>query len=543
MTNLSPVVLVVLDGWGIASPGPGNAITQARLPLFNQLWSAYPHTQLQAFGEAVGLPHGEDGNTEVGHVNLGAGEIVYADLPRINAAIADGSFFQNQALMAAIQHVKKNKSQLHLLGLVGSGGVHANNEHLYALIKLSALAKVTSLNLHLITDGRDSPPTTANTYLATIENHLKQAGVGRIASIMGRYYGMDRDFRWERTEAAFRCLTEGLGEKAASASAAVSQAYQAKLTDEFIKPTNIVDSKNQPLGLISDNDAVIFYNFRVDRPRQLTKALVLPDFESSANRPAYDPLADKYLHTHLPQKQPIAAAPFKRKKVLNNLLMVTMTEYQKELPVKVVMTPLSVEFPLSRIIAEEGLRQLKMAETEKERFVTFYFNGLREQPFVGEDWLIVPSPKVATYDQKPEMSTPELTAYLLEKLEARLYQFVLINVAAPDMVGHTGNIAAAVKACEAAEAFLARVIPAVKALKGTTVITADHGNTEEMINLTSGEIDTEHSDNPVPFIVVNDELAARVKELPSGILADVAPTILKLLNLPQPQAMTGKALI
>ena len=334
-----------------------------------------------------------------------------------------------------------------------------------------------------------------------------------------------------------------MGEKAASASAAVSQAYQTKLTDEFIKPTNIVDEKNQPLGLISDNDAVIFYNFRVDRPRQLTKALVLPDFEAMANKPAYDPLADKYLHTHLPQKQVVTAEPFKRKKILTNLLMVTMTEYQKELPVKVAITPSSVEFPLSRIIAEEGLRQLKMSETEKERFVTFYFNGSREQPFVGEDWLIVPSPKVATYDLKPEMSTPQLTASLLEKLDARLYQFVLINVAAPDMVGHTGNIEAAIKACEAADAFLAKVVPAVKALQGTTVITADHGNTEEMINLNSGEIDTEHSDNPVPFIVVSDELASKVKELPTGILADVAPTILKLLNLPQPQSMTGKILV
>lgn len=539
----SPVVLIVLDGWGIASPGPGNAITQAKLPFFNQLWAAYPHTQLAAFGEAVGLPHGEDGNTEVGHINLGAGQIVFADLPRINAAIADGSFFQNQTLMEAIQHVKQNKSQLHFLGLIGSGGVHANNEHLFALIKLAAMAKITSLNLHLITDGRDSPPTTANTYLQTIENHLQQSGVGRIASVMGRYYAMDRDFRWERTEAAYRCLTEGLGEKAPNASTAVSQAYQAKLTDEFIKPTNIVDDKNQPLGLIGDNDAVIFYNFRVDRPRQLTKAFVLPDFEKSANLPAYDPLADKYLHAHLPQKQPVAISPFKRQKVLKNLLMATMTEYQKELPVKVVMTQTSVEFPLSRIIAEEGLRQLKMSETEKERFVTFYFNGLREQPFVGEDWLIVPSPKVATYDLKPEMSTPELTAGLLEKLDARIYQFVLINIAAPDMVGHTGNIEAAIKACEATEAFLAKIIPAVKALKGTTVITADHGNTEEMINLNSGEIDTEHSDNPVPFIVVNDELAAKVKELPTGILADVAPTILKLLNLPAPQSMTGKVLV
>ena len=543
MDSQGPIVLVVLDGWGIAPPGPGNAITQAKLPTYNQLLSAYPHTQLSPAGEAVGLPKGEDGNTEVGHINLGAGQIVFADLPRINAAIADGSFFQNPALMGAIAHVKTNQSTLHYLGLIGSGGVHANNEHLLALIKLAALNKVTSLKLHLITDGRDSPPTTAKTYLSTIEAHLKESGVGQIATIMGRYYGMDRDFRWERTESAYRCLTEGVGEKALSATLAVDQSYKNKLTDEFIKPTNIVNDQNHPVGLVNDNDALIFYNFRVDRPRQLTKAFALSDFEKTANRPAYDPLADKYLHTHLPQKQVPGTLPFKRQKVLKNMIMVTMTEYQKELPVEVVMTPLTVELPLSRVLSDAGLRQLTMAETEKERFVTFYFNGLREQPFPGEDWLMIPSPKVATYDLKPEMSTLELTASLIEKLNERIYQFVLINIAAADMVGHTGNITAAIKACEAADTALSQIVPAVKALKGTTVITADHGNTEEMINLDSGEIDTEHSDNPVPLILVNDDLATGALQLPAGILADVAPTILKLLNLNQPQSMTGKALI
>lgn len=542
MTDTGPVVLIVLDGWGIAPPGPGNAITQANIPYFNQLLSVYPSGRLLASGQAVGLPAGEDGNTEVGHVNLGAGQIVFADLPRINTAIADGSFFQNPALMEAVAHVKTNDSCLHLLGLVGSGGVHANNEHLFALIKFAGLNQVRRLSLHLITDGRDSPPTTAAVYVEQIKAQLAGNSVGKIVSIMGRYYALDRDHRWTRTEKAYRCLTEGGGNQAGSAEAAIKSSYSHNLTDEFILPTNIVDEDDQPLSLIADNDAVIFYNYRVDRPRQLTKALVLPDFEAQANRPAFDPHQDKYLDSHLPEKV-VLLPPFSRKKIVKNLCFVTMTEYQKGLPVKIVLPPLTVNYPLSRILAEANLRQLHMAETEKERFVTYYFNGLREQPFPGEDWLMIPSPKVPTYDLQPEMSTPALSAKLVEKIKERKYQFIVVNLACPDMVAHTGNLAATIKACEAADQALREIVGAVNAVSGSCVITADHGNAEELINLHTGETDTEHSDNPVPVIVINSKLIGQGRKLPPGLLADIAPTILKLLNLNQPAAMSGKSLL
>jgi len=542
MNDAYPVVLIVLDGWGIAPPGPGNAVTQANTPYFNQLLSAYPSTRLLASGQAVGLPTGEDGNTEVGHINLGAGQIVFADLPRINTAIADGSLFQNPALMAAVTHTVKNNSTLHLLGLVGSGGVHANNEHLFALIKFAKLNRLTKLSLQLITDGRDSPPTTAAIYVEQIKNQLKTLGLGQIASVMGRYFALDRDHRWARTEKAYRCLTEGVGNQATTAEAAIKASYESGLTDEFILPTNIVDENEQPLSLISNNDAVIFFNFRVDRPRQLTKALVLPEFETQANQPAFDPFQDKYLDSHLPEKVTLTP-PFKRQKVITNLKFVTMTEYQRGLPVEVVMPPLSVEYPLARVLAEANLRQLHMAETEKERFVTYYFNGLREQPFPGEDWLMIPSPKVATYDLQPEMSTTRLTAKLIEKIKQRTYRFIIVNIACPDMVAHTGDLAASIKACEAADQALREIVTTVTALGGSTLITADHGNAEELINLQTGEVDTEHSDNPVPLIVVSSRFIGQNKKLTPGILADVAPTILKLLDLSQPAAMSGKSLI
>lgn len=537
-----PAVLLILDGWGIAPPGPGNAITQANLPFFNQLLSAYPSGRLQASGQAVGLPQGENGNTEVGHINMGAGQIVFQDLPRINAAIADGSFFQNPALLAAAGHAKTNRSTLHLVGLVGSGGVHANNEHLFALIKLAKLTGINQLTVHLITDGRDSPQTTARIYVDQINAQLKSHGSGIIGSIMGRYFAMDRDHRWNRTEKAYRCLTEGIGNQSVSAVTAISESYEANQTDEFILPTVIVSRDGQPLSLIKDNDAVIFYNFRVDRPRQLTKAFVLKNFEIEANRLAFDPLQDRYLDSHLPEKAP-QAPPFSRKVQPKNLFFVTMTEYQQGLPVRVAFPPVTVSFPLARAVAEAGGRQLHLAETEKERFVTYYFNGLREQPFPGEDWLMVPSPKVATYDLQPAMSSQALTAKLIEKINQRVYQLVVVNYACPDMVAHSGNLEATIKACEAIDTALSQAVPAVTASGGSLLITADHGNAEELINLHTGEVDTEHSDNPVPVIVVSPKLLGQRRQLPAGVLADVAPTLLALMNLNQPASMSGKSLI
>ena len=538
----SPVVLIILDGWGIAVPGPGNAIAQARLPYFHQLQSAYPWTQLIASGQAVGLPAGEDGNTEVGHINIGAGQIVFQDLPRINTAIADGSFFQTPNLLKTIEHVKANHATLHLMGLIGSGGVHANNEHLFALIKFAKLNKIQKLSLHLFTDGRDSPPTTSETYLTDVQKHLTANNLGVIASITGRYYALDRDFRWERTEKAYLCLTEGIGLKATSARQAIQNSYQQQKTDEFIEPTIITDTSGTPLSLIRDYDAVIFYNFRVDRPRQLTKAFVLPDFATQANQLAFDPLADRYLHSHLPAKAS-TTPPFHRQKFLKHLFFLTMTEYQANLPVATIISPLPIEMPLSRLLSDANLQQLKIAETEKERFVTYYFNGLREQPFEGEDWQIIPSPKIATYDLQPEMSTPQLTTALINKLKARFYQFIAINIACPDMVAHTGNLAATIRACEAVDTFLSQTIPVILALNGTAIIIADHGNAEELINLQTGQVDTEHSGNPIPFIIIGSQFQGQFKKLNQGILADVAPTILKLLSLPKPEQMSGTSLI
>jgi 2,3-bisphosphoglycerate-independent phosphoglycerate mutase len=540
--SIKPVVLIILDGWGIAYPGPGNAIAQANTPFFDQMFTAYPHGYLSASGEAVGLPHGEDGNTETGHLNIGAGQIVFQDLARINAAIADGSFYQLPGLKKATDHVKKYNSTLHLLGLIGAGGVHANNEHLIALIKYAQQQQIKKLALHLFTDGRDSPPTSSLIYLSRIEKFLNTIGLGSIASITGRYYAMDRDFRWDRTEKAYRCLTEGVGSKANTPGEAVRQSYQAKKTDEFIEPTNIVDTNNIPLALIQDNDAVIFYNFRVDRPRQLTKAFVLPDFETSGNQLDFDPYSDKYRQTHLPPKF-IAQQPFKRKKIITNLFFATMTEYQKGLPVEVLLPDQPIEYPLARIISAHNLRQLHLAETEKERFVTYYFDGLRSQPFPGEDWQVIPSPKVATYDLQPEMSTPQIAATMVKKLQQRIYHFIVVNIACPDMVAHTGNLEATIKACEAADQALAKIVPTVLNLGGTAIVTADHGNAEELINLQTGETDTEHSTNPVPFIVASKQFQANPTPLPKGILANIAPTILKLLNIPKPPEMITKSLI
>ncbi|MEA3355687.1 MAG: 2,3-bisphosphoglycerate-independent phosphoglycerate mutase [Patescibacteria group bacterium] len=538
----NPVLLLILDGWGIAPPSPGNAITQSKIPYYKKLQASYPNTRLYASGQAVGLPRGEDGNSEVGHTNIGAGHIVFQALPRINTSIADGSFFNNPAFIKAINHAKKNQSTLHLMGLIGSGGVHANNEHLFALIKLCLESNLHKLSLHLFTDGRDSPPNTSASYIDQINQHLSKSSVGQIASICGRYYAMDRDFRWQRTKKTYDCLTLGIGLKAQTAKQAIEKSYQNQKTDEFIEPTNIVDSKGVPLSLIKDNDAVIFYNFRVDRPRQLTKAFVLKDFETKANQLAFDPLSDKYLKSHLPEKASTTPI-FKRQKVVKNLFFTTMTEYEKNLNTEVAFEPIYVNNPLSRVISQHNLSQLHLTETEKERFVTYYFNGLREQPFLKEDWEIIPSPKVATYNLKPEMSTPELTTTLIEKLKLKKYDFILLNFPCPDMVGHTGDLQASIKACEVIDHALEKIIPVTLALNYTTLITADHGNIEELINLKTGEIDTEHSNNQVPLFVISNQLIGKQRGLQSGILADIAPTILKILGIPQPTSMTGKNLL
>jgi 2,3-bisphosphoglycerate-independent phosphoglycerate mutase len=537
-----PLILIVLDGWGIAPTGPGNAISLAKLPYYRELLNRYPHGLLEASGESVGLPKGEDGNTETGHINLGAGNIVYQDLPRINLSIADGSFFKNYSFISAINHARKYNSNLHLLGLIGSGGVHSNIEHLLALLQLLKENNFTRVFLHLITDGRDSPPRSASLYIEQIQAFLKQLGFGQIATIMGRYYAMDRDHRWERTKLAYEILTKGKANKSSSPLDVITSSYQKKITDEFIIPTNIIKD-GKPISLISENDSVIFFNYRIDRPRQLTKAFVMDNFDEQANTVDFDPYAVKYYKKHIMEKSELIP-PFKRGPLIPHLYFVTMTEYSRNVHASsVAFPPEIIPHPLGECLANQGLRQLRMSESEKERFVTYYFNGQRETPFTNEDRKIIPSPKVATYDMKPEMSSYELTTALLNSLNKNKYEFILINFANPDMVAHTGVIPATIKACESVDNHLSVIVPKVLNLNGTILITGDHGNAEELINPHTGGIDTEHSTYPVPFIAINNNWEGKNIELPKGVLGDVAPTILDILSIKKPVDMAGRNLL
>lgn len=538
-----PVVLLILDGWGLAPPGPANAISLASTPNITRYWNSYPHTRLEASGDSVGLPHGEEGNTETGHLNIGAGHIVYQDLPRINMAIADGSLYQNPAFIAAAAHVRNFRSTLHFMGLIGAGGVHSNIEHLYALLHFARIEKLDRVAIHLMTDGRDSPPTSALTYMAQIQQKIASLGIGVISSVMGRFYGMDRDQRWERTEKAYLALTKGIAHHSTSVQDAVSRAYAAGKTDEFIEPTIIVNGADKPLALVEDNDAMIFFNFRIDRPRQLTKAFVLPNFEQAAEkRPTFDPYAIKYFRRHEAYPQ-LQSKPFTRGERLKNLFFATMTEYERELPVAVAFPPQPVNVPFGRVIAERDMRQLRIAETEKERFVTYYFNGLREDPFPGEDRIIIPSQPVATYDLFPQMSAEYITDTILERIATGIYHVIVANYANPDMVAHTGNLKSTITACEVVDDCIGKVVEKTVAIGGAAIITADHGNAEELLNPETGEVDTEHSTFPVPFILVERVRQGQGVMLPSGILADVAPTMLQLLSIPKPQDMTGRSLL
>ncbi len=540
---MKPVVLIVLDGWGLAPPGPGNAIGLAQLETIPFLWHNYPHTELAASGEAVGLPYGEDGNTETGHINIGAGRTVYQDLPRISMAIKDGSFFTNDAFLAAVAHARENKSNIHLLGVVSDAGVHASREHLYALLELIRKQGMTNnVYIHVFTDGRDATPTSGERFVSELEDHISDLGVGKIASVIGRYYAMDRDRRWERSQKAYRCLTEadgGLGAK--SAKEAIHSSYAQQITDEFIEPTIIADTSGVPLPRIRDNDAVIFYNFRIDRPRQLTRALVVTDFETAKPAETFDPYAVKYYHRHVLHVED-RSRPFARNVTLKNLFFVTMTQYEPNIPVSVAFPPNKVFAPLGSVLSEYKIRQLRVSETEKERFVTYYFNGLREVAYSGEDRLIVPSPNVPTYDLKPEMAALTLTEQVLHRLAIDVYGFILINFANPDMVAHTGNITASIKACEVTDSCVGSIIRAILAKEGTCIITGDHGNVEEMLGV-DGEMDTEHSTFPVPFIMVNNSYQGYAHALPKGKLGDIAPTILSLMNLGVPPEMTGRNLL
>lgn len=536
---IRPVVLLVLDGWGLAPPGPGNAISLANLTHIPYFWQNYPHTQLDASGEAVGLPNGEDGNTETGHINIGAGRVVYQDLPRINLSISDGSFIKNDAFLGAQSYAESHEGAIHIMGLLSDSGVHASRSHLYALLELFKKNQCTRpVYLHLFTDGRDSPPRAGLRFIREIEVMLEKIGIGKIATIMGRYFAMDRDKRWDRTERAYKSLTEMIPQRAKSAKDAIESSYKMNISDEFIEPTIIEDEHNNPLPRISNHDAVIFYNYRIDRPRQLTRAFVLSDFETHTTTEAFDPYAVKYHHKHIVDQSLEASSPFKRTIILQDIFFVTMTEYEHNLPTVVAFPLQPVDMSLGKVLETSKLRQLRVSESEKERFVTYYFNGMHETPYIQEDHMIVPSPKVATYDMKPEMSVYQITDRILDRLVSDVYAFVLVNIANPDMVGHTGNIQAAIKAVEITDECVGKIARLTVSLGGTCIITADHGNVEEMLGA-NNEIDTEHSTFPVPFIIIDSCYEKRAITLPKGKLADVAPTILSIMELPIPSQMTG----
>ncbi|MDH5533025.1 MAG: 2,3-bisphosphoglycerate-independent phosphoglycerate mutase [Candidatus Pacebacteria bacterium] len=538
----SPAVLIVLDGWGIGPNNAGNAIARANTPNLDKYWMSFPHTQLAASGEAVGLPHGEDGNTETGHLNIGAGNIVYQDLPRINMAIADGTFNTTPAFINAFNHVRQNNSTLHLMGLIGAGGVHSNIEHLYALLNLCKKQGISKVYIHGFTDGRDSPPTSGINYVQQINDLCAKLGVGKIASLMGRFYAMDRDKRWDRIEKSYTALTTGSGQCSPDPISAMQAQYDKSITDEFIEPITICDESGAPL-VINDNDGVIFFNYRIDRPRELTRAFVQPDFERGVVSEAFDPYQEKYEKTNIQKEEAQVSATFSRKKVLKNLYFVTMTRYEDGIPVDIAFPPQFVKSPLGQVFAQHGLRQLRATETEKERFVSYYMNGQKNDLYPGEERVTIPSKGVKSYDTAPEMSAREIVAEIKKRVEAELCDVVITNICNGDMVGHTGNLEATITACEIVDEVVGDLVKTVVNKGGVVFITADHGNAEELINNNTGEKDTEHSIYPVPLMIISRQFMGQNTMLPTGILADVAPTMLKIMGIPKPDTMTGRALL
>ncbi|OGM27976.1 phosphoglycerate mutase (2,3-diphosphoglycerate-independent) [Candidatus Woesebacteria bacterium RIFCSPLOWO2_01_FULL_39_61] len=545
--KIKPVVLVILDGFGLAPPSEGNAITLANTPNYRAYLKNFPNTELIASGESVGLPANEVGNTEVGHLTLGAGRVILQDLKRIDVQIEKGYFFDNKVLLSAATHVKKYNSGFHILGLIGSGHVHSSMSHLYALLQFCKKESLEKVYLHLFTDGRDSPPKQGLEIVEGLERYLEAIKIGKIASITGRYYAMDRDRRWDRTEKAYNALVSSHAIQTFTALDAVKNAYLRGQTDEFIEPT-LIAGKDGPLGLVNNDDAIVFFNFRVDRPKQLTMAFIMPDFENLKSFDfGYDPETNKKLG------ELEVGKTFQRSKVLKNLFFVTMTEYQKGLPVSgVAFGPEVVLNTISEVLANSGLRQMHMGESEKERFVKYYFNGLKEEKVAGEDDHIVSSLKVATYDQKPEMSLPSLTKAFKDELNKDEYHFFVINIANPDMVAHSGNLKATIRAIEFVDRYLAELVSVVLGVDGTVFVTADHGNAEELLTFPSssyffttskGSVNTDHSNNPVPLIIINNSLKEKGISIAKGALSDVAPTILALIGIQKPEVMTGKNLL
>lgn len=516
---MKKVVLIILDGWGLAPAWGGNAIEMATTPNMDNLWRIYPHLELSASGEAVGLPHHEPGNSEVGHLNIGSGQVVYQNLPGINATINDGTFFKNTALLGATEHVKRFNSNLHLLGLVSDGGIHAYIYHLFALLQLAKNYGLKQVYIHMITDGRDTDPMKALSYLTKLKEEITRIGIGQVESVMGRYWAMDRDKHFDRTQRAYEVLTEGIGGMADTPERAISENYRQNKTDEFIFPMAI-NSREHPFMPIRNNDAVIFFNYRAERARQLTEAFTQNNFSG-----------------------------FKRRKIVQNLYFATfafLEEYARNTNVKTVFHHHEIKEPLAKVISDAHLKQLHIAETEKYAHVTFFFNGSREAPYPGEDRILIQSPKVPTFDIKPEMSAENVANSVLKNWKK--YDFIVCNFANADMVGHTGNIKATIRGCEKVDNEIGRIVSELISNNVVAIVTADHGNAEQKINPNNSEPSTEHTTSPVPFILCSNDPTLERPLIRNDnehlhILADISPTIIDIMGLKKPPEMTGTSLI
>ncbi|MER2107702.1 MAG: 2,3-bisphosphoglycerate-independent phosphoglycerate mutase [Solibacillus sp.] len=504
-----PVALIILDGFAFRDEVKGNAVAQANKPNFDRYWNAYPHATLVASGEAVGLPDGQMGNSEVGHLNIGAGRIVYQSLTRVHKSIREGDFFRNEAFLSAVEHAKANGSKLHLMGLLSDGGVHSHYEHLFALLKLAKANGLDEVYVHGFLDGRDVGPTTALGYIEETEKQIADIGVGKFASIHGRYYAMDRDKRWDRVELTYKALVDGIGQTAASATAGVQSSYERDVADEFVIPFTLTE-EGRPVATVESNDAVIFFNFRPDRAIQLSTVFT----------------NEKFAGFEVSEKHP------------KNVKFVSFTHYSDDVVAEVAFHKENLENTIGEVIAKAGKTQLRIAETEKYPHVTFFMSGGREGTFPGEERILINSPKVATYDLQPEMSAYEVTDALVAAIEADKFDGIILNFANPDMVGHSGMLEPTIKAIEVVDACLGRVVEALHAKGGHAIITADHGNSDEVITLDDQPM-TAHTTNPVPVIVTKADLVLRE----DGILADLAPTMLTLLDIEQPAEMTGHTLI
>ena len=506
-----PTVLMILDGYGLSDKTEGNAVALAKTPVMDALEKEYPFVKGYASGLAVGLPEGQMGNSEVGHLNMGAGRIVYQELTRITKEIQDGDFFKNEELLAAVENCKAHDSALHLYGLLSDGGVHSHITHLYALLQMAKDHGLKKVYVHCFLDGRDTPPASGKEYIEQLLDKMKEIGVGEVASVMGRYYVMDRDNRWDRVEKAYRAMTAGEGETAVCPLCAVSASYDKEVTDEFVVPTVIVKD-GKPVATVQDNDSIIFYNFRPDRAREITRAFCADEFDG-----------------------------FPREKRIN-VKYVCFTEYDVTIPNKsVAFKKVEVTNTFGEYLAAHHMTQARIAETEKYAHVTFFFNGGVEAPNEGEDRILVKSPKVATYDLKPEMSAYEVCDKLVDAITGGKYDVIIVNFANPDMVGHTGIIPAAVKAVEAVDECVGRAVEAIKKVDGQMFICADHGNCEQMIDEKTGEPFTAHTTNPVPFLLVNYDPAYTLRD--GGCLADIVPTMIEMMGMEQPKEMTGKSLL